>query len=53
MIEYIHANPVRRGLVQRPEDWKWSSSGWADGKNMLRPDAVEVGGEILYWGGRD
>ncbi len=25
-IEYIHANPVRRGLCQRPEDWPWSSA---------------------------
>jgi putative transposase len=24
-INYIHANPVRRGLVSRPEDWMWSS----------------------------
>jgi hypothetical protein len=24
-IEYIHLNPVKRGLVKRPEDWKWSS----------------------------
>ncbi len=24
-IDYIHLNPVRRGLVKRPEDWKWSS----------------------------
>ena len=24
-VEYIHLNPVRAGLVQRPEDWKWSS----------------------------
>ena len=23
-IEYIHLNPVRRGLVTRPEDWIWS-----------------------------
>jgi putative transposase len=23
---YIHNNPVRRGLVQRPEDWRWSSA---------------------------
>jgi len=22
---YIHRNPVRRGLVTKPEDWKWSS----------------------------
>ncbi|MCO6439144.1 MAG: transposase [Phycisphaerae bacterium] len=25
-IDYIHANPVRRGLVEFPEDWKWSSA---------------------------
>jgi putative transposase len=24
-VEYIHLNPLRRGLVKRPEDWKWSS----------------------------
>jgi putative transposase len=26
MIGYIHANPVRKGLVVRPEDWLWSSA---------------------------
>jgi putative transposase len=25
-IEYIHNNPVRRGLCQKPEDWQWSSA---------------------------
>ena len=24
-LRYIHRNPVRRGLVAKPEDWKWSS----------------------------
>ncbi len=24
-LRYIHQNPVRRGLVQKPEDWIWSS----------------------------
>lgn len=24
-IEYIHRNPVARGLVEREEDWAWSS----------------------------
>lgn len=28
MIDYIHANPVRRGLVDRPEAWEWSSAAW-------------------------
>src|SRR3990172_268941 len=25
-IEYIHMNPVRRGLVENPCDWAWSSA---------------------------
>jgi hypothetical protein len=24
-IGYIHRNPVKRGLVRSPEEWKWSS----------------------------
>ena len=24
-LRYIHRNPVERGLVERPEDWGWSS----------------------------
>ncbi|MFH1373391.1 MAG: transposase [bacterium] len=27
VIDYIHANPVRKGLVRSPEEWKWSSFG--------------------------
>jgi hypothetical protein len=30
MIDYVHANPVRKGLVVRPADWKWSSAGWCE-----------------------
>ena len=31
-VNYIHANPVRRGLVERPEDWAWSSwRAWGEG----------------------
>jgi putative transposase len=25
-IDYVHLNPVRRGLCARPEDWLWSSA---------------------------
>ena len=25
-LNYIHANPVRRGLVEEPEDYPWSSA---------------------------
>jgi hypothetical protein len=24
-LEYMHMNPVRKGLVKRPQDWRWSS----------------------------
>jgi len=27
-LKYCHDNPVRRGLVSRPEDWPWSSYRW-------------------------
>jgi len=52
MIEYIHANPVRRGLVQRAEDWTWSSAGWCEGKNLLRPDPIDFGGLCLFVDGK-
>jgi putative transposase len=52
MIEYIHANPVRRGLVSCAEDWKWSSAGWIEGKNCLEPDPVDMGGHCLFTDGR-
>jgi putative transposase len=27
-IDYLHRNPVRRGLCGTAEDWIWSSSRW-------------------------
>lgn len=31
-LRYIHRNPVKRGLVEKPEDWPWSSfRHWATG----------------------
>jgi putative transposase len=27
-LNYIHFNPVKRGLVKHPKDWKWSSFGF-------------------------
>lgn len=26
IVRYIEDNPVKAGLVERPEDWKWSSA---------------------------
>jgi putative transposase len=28
MIDYIHLNPMRKGLVERAVDWRWSSAAW-------------------------
>ncbi len=27
-LDYMHWNPVKRGLVERMEDWRWSSYGF-------------------------
>ena len=44
MIEYIHLNPVRHGLVPQKCDWKWSSTGWFElGNNSLVPDPISPG----------
>jgi putative transposase len=42
VIDYIHFNPVRRGLVQRPEDWPWSSA-WAWSTGIDIPIAIDRG----------
>jgi hypothetical protein len=42
MIEYIHNNPVRRGLVERATDWVWSSARFYAGETAvpIRMDAL-------------
>jgi putative transposase len=43
MIEYIHANPVRRGLVSEPDQWEWSSAWWYMGQRdvpLLMDDTI-------------
>ena len=42
MIDYIHLNPVRRGLVDRTRDWRWSSAAWYDDRagSELVPDPI-------------
>jgi len=35
-LNYMHANPVVRGLVEHPKDWAWSSWGsYYGGKHVL------------------
>ena len=43
-IDYIHDNPVRRGLVERAEDWYWSSVRFFhDGSEVpLVPDVESI-----------
>jgi len=49
-VEYIHLNPVRAGLVERAEDWVWSSiHDYADSAHRageatsgLRTDSVSL-----------
>ena len=43
-IDYIHANPVRRGLIEQPEDWVWSSAGYYSGHAdcLLAPDVEDL-----------
>ena len=32
-LEYIHHNPVRRGLVDHATDWRWSSARWYESRD--------------------
>ena len=36
MIDYIHDNPVRRGLVTCPTDWPWSSARFYAGLDDVK-----------------
>jgi len=37
-LDYMHLNPYKRGLVQHPRDWPWSSFlNYQDGKTGLIP----------------
>jgi putative transposase len=42
-LEYMHANPVTRGLVQHPKDWPWSSFSFyaKGGTGLVAVDLVD------------
>ncbi len=44
VVEYIHANPVRRELVDCPGDWQWSSARfWAGEKDFpIAMDPIDL-----------
>lgn len=43
-INYCHTDPVRRGLVNEPGDWFWSSHNWYQGERTvpLEVDSIEL-----------
>ncbi len=38
-LEYMHNNPVRKGLVAHAGDWSYSSAGWYI---LKRPVGIEI-----------
>ncbi len=46
-MTYIHENPVKAGLVQRPEDWPYSSAGRYCGESLAgEPPALPAVGHF-------
>ena len=42
-LAYMHLNPVRKGLAQRPEDWRWSSyNNFALGKATVTACPIPI-----------
>jgi putative transposase len=46
MIDYIHANPIRKKYVAKPAEWKWSSAAWY--LNQV-PGALEIDRILADW----
>jgi REP-associated tyrosine transposase len=51
-VEYIHRNPVKAKLVERPEDWPWSSAFAGTAGNANSAPSRGLGGMNLPIGGR-
>jgi putative transposase len=45
-LKYIHRNPVHRGLVERPQDWPWSSYRHYA---MAEAGAVQIESPVAAW----
>lgn len=42
-IDYIHLNPVRAGIVTKPQDYIFSSaSNYVDGKGIIDVELVQI-----------
>lgn len=51
LVDYIHLNPVRNGIVKKAEDYIYSSAGaYVCNKNLLEIDLIEIESTIGYVG---
>ena len=41
-LDYMHNNPVKKGLCKYPEDWIWSSARWYKCHRSVGVDIVQV-----------
>lgn len=41
VIRYIHQNPVKAGIVTRPDEWRWSSCQGYYGKSSYPPNMLD------------
>jgi putative transposase len=52
-LEYIHRNPVEAGLVEKPEEWKWSSyrhyANKQEGPIPVDPVGFSSDGDEFLW----
>ena len=48
-LDYIHFNPIRAGIVDKIEDYKYSSaSNYNGGKGLLDIELIELGSNEGY-----
>ncbi len=50
-IRYTHRNPVERGLVELPEDWRWSGVRWWMGRRDGEFPCDPPPGDPAMWAG--
>ena len=50
-VRYVHHNPVTRGLVDKPEDWEWSSVRWWMGDRDVKLTCSPPPGGAEAWAG--
>lgn len=42
-LDYIHQNPVRKGLAATAQDWRWSSaSAYAGNECIISADFIDL-----------